>query len=104
MQAQEKGSLRSAAELEVDFDAIARLVLVLGDLAAEFSGRDGTLQGELGDPDLADALRHAERDWWNQRRALRSFLDGASRAIQGGLHQYEQIENEISGAAAAAFH
>jgi hypothetical protein len=72
--------------------------VALKSLAEEMSGRSGTLVGEVADPDLGDALRHAERDWWNQKRELHTYLDGASKAVHGAVTAYEQVEAGLSNA------
>jgi hypothetical protein len=99
MRAREEAIGRPVADLEIDFAALERLARGLRELAGELSDREGSLQQTLADADLAAALRHAERDWWNQRRALRSFLDGVATNLYAGMQQYEWVERDIWQAA-----
>jgi hypothetical protein len=89
----------AADSIRVDLAGLARLAANLRSLAAEMASRDGGLQDALADPDLADALRHAERDWWDQRRRVKAFLDGAAHAVSESANAYQSVETEIGRAA-----
>jgi hypothetical protein len=90
----------AAAEIVVDLDRLVRLAGVLRGLAGEMSDRNGSLQDQLSDPELHEAMRHAERDWWNQRRRLKSYLDATAEAIAAAVQAYRQVEHGIANAAA----
>jgi hypothetical protein len=91
----------AADSIRVDLAGLARLAANLKSLAVEMAGRDGGLQDALADPDLAAALRHAERDWWDQRRRLKAFLDSAAQAVSESAKAYQAVETEIGRAASA---
>jgi len=86
---------RVVADLEVDLDALTRLAARLHALTNEMADRDGSLQGLVDDPDLGPALRHAERDWWDQRRRLHTWLGGAAEAMSGAAKAYTETENAV---------
>jgi len=88
----------STPAIEVDFDALRRVASDLRDLAVEFADRNGSLQGLLDDPDLGPALRHAERDWWDQRRRIHAFLLGLSDAVTHGVETYADTESSVIAA------
>jgi hypothetical protein len=81
--------------ISVDFPALHDFAITLGALASELGRRGATLTADLLDPDLADALAHAERDWSHQRLRLAAFLDGAAKSVESGLAGYEGLENEL---------
>jgi hypothetical protein len=89
----------AAPAIFVDIDRLTRLAAVVRSLATEMSDRNGSLQDELADPDLHDALRHAERDWWNQRRRLRSYLSSTADGLAAGAEAYQQVEQGLADAA-----
>lgn len=88
--------------IAVELDALRRIAEDVRGLASEFSDRNGTLQGVLDDPDLGHALRHAERDWWDQRRRIHAFLVGLADAVTSSVSAYEQAETAVAQAAKGA--
>jgi hypothetical protein len=91
-------SSRARPAIEVDLPSLRRIAADLRDLSREFADRNGTLQMLLDDPDLGGALRHAERDWHDQRRRINAFLTGVSDALAGSLDAYEHVERELATA------
>ncbi len=85
-----------AATIEVNFIGLAELAATLQGLASEFGDRNGSLQAELGDPDLAAAFGRVERDWSEQRRRLHTFLDDAEQSVQSALACYRQLEADLA--------
>ncbi len=98
MRARDEAIGRSVGDIEVDFDALHQLALNLRELVRELDQPNGTLLDEFADPDLAAAFWHAERDWRDQRRRLRTFLDGTASSVEVSLMQYRQLEGELSAA------
>lgn len=88
--------------ITVDLGELRRMAEDVRGLAAEFSDRNGTLQGLLDDPDLGRALRHAERDWWDQRRRIHAFLVGLADAVTSSVSAYEQAEKAVVQASKGA--
>jgi hypothetical protein len=89
----------TAPAIFVDIDRLTRLAAVLRSLATEMSDRNGSLQDQLADPELREALRHAERDWWDQRRRLRSYLASTADGLGAAADAYQQVEQGLAGAA-----
>lgn len=89
------GSGHTGAAIEADLPALHRIAANLRELSQEFADRDGTLQTLLADPDLGDALRHAERDWSTQRHRIRTFLLGVADAVSSSAQAYEQVEQQL---------
>ena len=67
--------------------------------AAIYVDIDRSLQDQLADPELRDALRHAEPDWWNQRRRLRSYLSATADGLAAAADAYQQVEQGLASAA-----
>jgi hypothetical protein len=89
----------AAPAIFVDLDRLTRLAAVVRSLATEMSDRNGSLQDGLADPDLHEALRHAERDWWDQRRRLRSYLCSTADGLAAAADAYRQVEQGLADAA-----
>jgi hypothetical protein len=92
------------SSFEVDLDSLHRLVRMLRDLAREMHERDGSLLATLRDPDLASALRHAERDWSDQRRRLHAYFLSAADAVDRAFRAYAQTDESIAAAARPRSH
>lgn len=99
MRAHESAADSPLAAIGVDFDELARVSRVLRVLAREVGDRSFILQGNIGDPDLAQALRHAEQDWSSHRQKLHSLLANAASAVESSLASYQAAENELARAA-----
>jgi hypothetical protein len=102
MRSPDPTSGRATSEVDVDYTALRRLADALRGLAQEMSSRDGSLQADLVDPELHDALRHVERDWWDQRQRLRSYFEGAATAVEGALAAYQGTDLQVCRAMAPA--
>ena len=89
----------AASAIEVDYFALRRVVATLRALAREMADRDGSLQAEVADPQLHEALRHAERDWWDQRRRLGSYFESSARSVEAALASYQRVDATIRRAA-----
>jgi hypothetical protein len=89
----------AAPAIFVDLDRLTRLAAVVRSLANEMSDRDGSLQDQLADPELHAALRHAERDWWNQRRRIRNYLSSTADGLAAAADAYQQVEQGLAAAA-----
>jgi uncharacterized protein YukE len=92
----------AAAELAVDYRELSRLVAALRSLAAEMHDRNGSLQAGIDDPDLHEALRHAERDWGRQRSTLKNFLNNTAQALDHVAQAYREVDTQVASAARPA--
>jgi len=100
MRAHSEGGRVPAAAIEVDFEAVARLVATIQALADELTG-NGSLCGQMNDPDLAGVFHRVEHNWHKQRVTLQTFLDSMARSVTAGLAGYRDLETELEGAARA---
>jgi len=91
----------AATSLSVDYQGLARLGAQLEALARELSTRDGSLQYQLADPEIHEALRHADRDWAHQRQRLHEFVRAGAQALAQTTAAYRNVDAEISAAACA---
>jgi hypothetical protein len=87
----------SGATIEADVAALRRLAGRLHGLAAEMSEHNGSLLADL-DPQLQDVLQRAERDWWDQRRRLHSYLSASARAVDGAWTAYHEVDSSVARA------
>jgi methionine synthase II (cobalamin-independent) len=87
------------ADIEADFGELGQLVSAIRTLADELS-RNGSLIGQMDEPDLADALGRVERNWHKQRFTLQTFLDSAADSVRATLSAYRELESELAQAAA----
>lgn len=87
------------ASISVDFTGLRRVAANLQGIAQLLNDRDASLQEELGDPDLAHALRIAEDDWRRHRRQLQAFMSSTAKALTDGVAAYRRADEVVAQAA-----
>ena len=88
----------SAPAIEVDFEAMAQLIVAIRKLAAELDD-NGAISGQMNDPDLAGVFRRVEHNWRKERVTLQTFLDSTARSVTASLAGYRQVETDLVDAA-----
>lgn len=81
--------------IEVDFPAVEQLVTTIRGLAEELTG-NGSLYGQLNDPDLAGVFSRVEHNWHKQRVTLQTFLDRTASSVTASLVGYRLLETELA--------
>jgi hypothetical protein len=81
--------------IEVDFAAVEQLVATIRALTDELVG-NGSLYGQMNDPDLAGVFSQVEHNWHKQRVTLQTFLDSTATSVTAGLAGYRRLETELA--------
>jgi hypothetical protein len=100
MRAHSEAGPDGAAAIEVDFAAVARLVGTIRLVVDELTG-NGSLSGQMNDPDLAGVFHRVEHNWHKQRVTLQTFLDSTARSVTASLAGYRCLETELADAASS---
>lgn len=93
------------ADLQVDLGGLSALASTLtriGDRLDRARSELSGAQGDLGDPQVAEALDRFEDRWRDGRREIRENGDALATMLTESVRTYRQVDSELASGIASA--